>query len=306
MEIAGIAARQVAELFIIIFAGYVLCKTEAIKKDGTKTLSNLLMYLVMPCMVLGTYLSGYDPEKSANLIRAFGYSSTLLIIGFVITYVVTFRMKSEHKNVVRIACMFSNAGYMGFPLIKAMFGTEGLLYASAFLTMFNIFVWTIGVVTISGETDVRSSIVAVVKNPCIIAVAVGLVIYFARIPIPDIIKEPVLLVGDMNTPVSMILIGATIASGNLLKLMKNAKLILILVVRMLIVPAVCLLIMKCLGINNMVAMVTLVLEACPCAAITTVFAIRYNADEELASGAVVFSTLISIITLPVYTYFIMM
>lgn len=306
MEIAGIAARQVAELFIIIFAGYVLCKTEVIKKDGTKTLSNLLMYLVMPCMVLGTYLSGYDPEKSANLIRAFGYSSTLLIIGFVITYVVTFRMKSEQKNVVRIACMFSNAGYMGFPLIKAMFGTEGLLYASAFLTMFNIFVWTIGVVTISGETDIRSSIVAVVKNPCIIAVAVGLVIYFARIPIPDIIKEPVLLVGDMNTPVSMILIGATIASGNLLKLMKNAKLILILVVRMLIVPAVCLLIMKCLGINNMVAMVTLVLEACPCAAITTVFAIRYNADEELASGAVVFSTLISIITLPVYTYFIMM
>lgn len=304
MEIAVIAARQVVELFIIIFAGGMIYRMGLINKEGTKALSNILIYLIVSCMALSTYMVEYDPQKSANLFRAFGYSTMLMLIGFAISFLVTWKMKADNKRVVQIACMFSNAGYMGFPLIKAMFGSEGLLYTSAFLTVFNIFVWTVGIITISGETNVKDAAVTVVKTPCIIAVAIGLVIYFGRIPVPDVIKDPVTLIGDMNTPVSMLVIGITIASSDLRKLIRNSMLLVIIGVRMFLVPAVCLLVMKLLNINDMVAMVALVLEACPSAAITTVFAIKYNNDEELAAGAVVFTTLLSIITLPVYTYLI--
>lgn len=304
MEIATIAVKQVIELFIIIFAGACIYKAGLVNKDGTKTLSNILIYLIVSCMAFDSYTIEYDPQKSANLIKAFGYSTLLLVIGFIVSFAVTSRIKTDSKKITRFACMFSNAGYMGFPLIKAMFGQEGLLYATAFLTMFNIFVWTIGIVVVTGETKVKNALVTIAKCPCIIAVALGLIVYFVRIPLPAVLSEPIGLIGDMNTPVSMLIIGITIASSDLKRLLKNSKLLLIIAVKMILIPAVCLLVMYVLNIRNMVAMVALILEACPCAAITTMFAIKFNNDEELASGAVVFTTLLSIITLPVYTYII--
>ena len=127
MEIATIAVKQVIELFIIIFAGACIYKAGLVNKDGTKTLSNILIYLIVSCMAFDSYTIEYDPQKSANLIRAFGYSTLLLVIGFIVSFAVTSRIKTDSKKITRFACMFSNAGYMGFPLIKAMFGQEGLL-----------------------------------------------------------------------------------------------------------------------------------------------------------------------------------
>ena len=195
---------------------------------------------------------------------------------------------------------------MGFPLIKALFGSEGLLYASGFVTIFNILIWTIGYVVVSGQVDPKQTVKAVATCPCIIAVAAGLVIYLARIPLPEVLTGPISAIGDMNTPLSMIITGATIASSDLKKLLKNKNLFLTWGVRMLGVPAVELLIFALLGLHGTVPTIVLLLEACPCAAITTMFAIQFHHDEELAAGAVVFSTLSSILTLPLYALLLTM
>lgn len=125
---------------------------------------------------------------------------------------------------------------MGFPLIKALFGSEGLLYASGFVTIFNILIWTIGYVVVSGQVDPKQTVKAVVTCPCIIAVVAGLIIYLARIPLPEVLTGPIGAIGDMNTPLSMIITGATIASSDLKKLLKNKNLFLTWGVRMLGVP----------------------------------------------------------------------
>ena len=110
----------------------------------------------------------------------------------------------------------------------------------------------------------------------------------------------------MNTPLSMIITGATIASSDLRKLLKNKNLFLVWGLRMLAIPAVELLIFALLGLHGTVPTIVLLLEACPCAAITTMFAIQFHHDEELAAGAVVFSTLSSILTLPLYALLLTM
>ena len=166
--------------------------------------------------------------------------------------------------------------------------------------MFNILIFTAGTTVLSGQVDAKKIVRSIVTTPCILAVAAGLVIYLCRVPVPGTIAEPVGLVGDMNTPLSMIITGITIASSDLKQLLRNPSLFRTLGVRMLLIPALGLGLFALLGLHGTVPTIVLLLEACPCAAITTMLAIQYRADEELAAGAVVFSTLSSIVILPLY------
>ena len=300
MDLAIIAAKQVLQLLLMILAGAVCCKAGVFKPQDKSILSNILLYLVVPAMVIDSYLVEFDPETFRNLLSAFGLSILALAIGLAVAVLATCRVAKENRAILCFACGFSNAAYMGFPLIKALFGSEGLLYASAFVTVFNIALWTIGYGIVSGSASAKETVHSIVTCPCILAVALGLVLYLGRVPVPEVLAGPIGTIGSMNTPLSMIITGATIASSDLKKLLQNKNLFLTLGLRLLVVPAAALAVFALLGVSGMVPMVVLILEACPCVTITTVFAIRFHHDEELAAGAVVFSTLCSIITLPLY------
>ena len=300
MDLAIITTKQVMELLLMILAGAACCKLRVFKPADKSVLANLLLYLVVPAMVLDSYMVEFDPATFHNLLLTFGLSAVVLTAGILISAAASRGTPKEKRPLVWFACSFSNAGYMGFPLIRALFGTEGVLYASAFLTVFNILIFTVGTTVLSGQVDARKIVRSIVTTPCILAVAAGLVIYLCRVPVPGTIAEPVGLVGDMNTPLSMIITGITIASSDLKQLLRNPSLFRTLGVRMLLIPALGLGLFALLGLHGTVPTIVLLLEACPTAAITTMLAIQYRADEELAAGAVVFSTLSSIVILPLY------
>lgn len=300
MELALITAQQVFALLLMIAVGAIACKAGVFKPAEKSVLANLLLYVVVPAMVLDSYMVEFDPTTFHNLLLAFGLGTVALLVGVAAAWVLTRRVDKQNRDILWFACAFSNAGYMGFPLIRALFGAEGLLYASAFVTVFNILIWTIGYVVLSGRADPRAIVRSVVTCPCIIAVALGLVLYLGRVPLPEVITGPVGAIGDMNTPLSMIITGATIAASNVKKLLHNRKIFFAWGTRMLLIPAVELALFALLGVHGTVATIVLLLEACPCAAITTMFAIQFHHDEELAAGSVVLSTLSSIVTLPLY------
>lgn len=300
MELALITAQQVAILFILILAGFVCVKSGVIKMESKKVLSDMLLYLIMPAMIINSYSSGYDKDIASNLGRTFILGTVCLAIGVIIAYIATIKLQSQDRQLIRFACGFSNAAYMGFPLIEAMFGTEGLIYASAFVTMFNVFLWTVGYIWMSGQTNPKSICKTLLTTPAVIALVIGLVIFFARIPMPTIISKPLEYVGNMNTPVAMIITGMIIAGSRFQDMIRNKWVMYIILVKMLIIPTVCFLLFKALSLHGIVANVCLILEACPTAAITSVFAVRYNHDEKLAASAVVLTTFLSIVTLPVW------
>ena len=104
---------------------------------------------------------------------------------------------------------------MGFPLISALFGAEGLLYASAYVTVFNILLWTMGYGMVSGSNSPRAIARSLLHTPVLYAMVVGLSIYLLQIPVPTLIAQPLELLGGMNTPLSMLITGILIASGDL-------------------------------------------------------------------------------------------
>lgn len=153
MDLALITAQQVAELFILMGLGALGAKTGLLRPEGKQTLSNLLVNLVVPAMIINSYRMDFSPEILRNLLAAFALSILSSLLGLVITLLFTARSKDSRTPIFRFACIFSNAGYMGLPLISALFGSEGLLYASAYFTIFNLLLWTLGYSIVSGSSD---------------------------------------------------------------------------------------------------------------------------------------------------------
>ena len=150
MELALITAQQVAVLFLLIGTGMVAVKTGVLKLENKQALSNLLVYIIVPAMVVNSYRMEFSAQILHNLLAAFGMSILSVLLGTVITLLLTVRKTDSRMPIFRFACIFSNAAYMGFPLISALFGSEGLLYASAYVTVFNILLWTLGYGLVSG------------------------------------------------------------------------------------------------------------------------------------------------------------
>lgn len=299
MELAAITFKQVGVLFLLILAGYVCVRTGAVHKEDKSAFSDLLINLVLPAMVLNSYFTEYDSATGRNLILTFGLSLFAIMMGLAVTVPIIRRGEKDSVGIQRFACVFSNAGYMGFPLIEALFGAEGMIYASAYVTMFNLTAWTVGIALVSRKTNGRSIATSILKTPVIYAVAAGIFVYFLQIPVPELLQKPISMIGSMNTPLSMFITGMLIASSRLDRIIRRRELWVVTFVRMLLIPAICTGVFALLGFRGMPAQVVLLLEACPSAAMTCIVAVRYRCDEEFSAGMVVVTTLISILTLPV-------
>ena len=306
MELALITAQQVAVLFLLIGTGMVAVKTGVLKLENKQALSNLLVYIIVPAMVVNSYRMEFSAQILRNLLAAFGMSVLSVLLGTVITLLLTARKTGNRMPIFRFACIFSNAAYMGFPLISALFGAEGLLYASAYVTVFNILLWTLGYGLVSGGSSVKEVARSLVRTPVLYAIVVGLGIYLLQIPLPALITQPLELLAGVNTPLSMLITGMLIAAGDVRSIVTDKHIWKLASVRMLLIPAATLALFGVLGFHGTAAQVVTLLECCPAAAITSVFAVQFGHDEHFAAGSVVLTTLLSIVTLPLCALIITM
>ncbi len=301
-NLLSIAGQQVLVMFLLVLVGFAAVKSGAVKAELKSGLSDLLVNIVLPAIIINSYLTEYDPGISANLAVTLAASTAAMLLSIGISTLVCSRVKSADAPLMRFAMSFCNPGYMGFPLISALFGSEGLLYASVFNTMYNLIFWTVGVSQLEPEKTGHSlrDVADVLKKPTIIATVIGLVIYFGQIPIPDVIAEPIELLGNMSTPLAMFITGMVMAGSSFETTVRDWHMWLAVGMRLLVIPALTLGLCWLVGMNGIVGTVVVLLAACPCASITSVFAVRYHYDEALGAGMVVISTLASIGTLPLF------
>ena len=283
----------------------VAVKTGVLKPENKQALSYLLVYIIVPAMVVNSYRMEFSAQILRNLLAAFGMSVLSVLLGTVITLLLTARKTGSRMPIFRFACIFSNAAYMGFPLISAL-GSAGLLYASAYVTVFNILLWTLGYGLVSGGSSVKEVARSLVRTPVLYAIVVGLGIYLLQIPLPALITQPLELLAGVNTPLSMLITGMLIAAGDVRSIVTDKHIWKLASVRMLLIPAATLALFGVLGFHGTAAQVVTLLECCPAAAITSVFAVQFGHDEHFAAGSVVLTTLLSIVTLPLCALIITM
>ena len=310
MELAKTSLIQVITLFAMIFLGFLLTKLKLIDPKAKSTLTNILVYLVVPCMIIKSYMTAFDSTILNNLLWCFLFSFLGLFIGGAIVLLCSFFWKTKEKNILRFAMTFSNAAYMGFPLIQELFTGEvndtAMIYASGFLTVFNIVFWTYGYALVSRSFNPKKVIiVSILKTPVIYALIIGLLIFFFNVDVPTYVSKPIGLIGDMNTPLSMFIIGILVAQLKPKEIVKNPYMWSTIFIKLIVIPFITLgilcLFKTFMNIDTLLCQVIFILSACPCVSMTCVFAITFKYDEQVAVGSVVISTFLSLITLPLLT-----
>ena len=306
MEHALIIAKQAIIMFILLFVGFFLYKKKMMSEETTKQLSKITLSIVNPIVIFNSYQMDFEPKLLTGLLiaTALAVGAHLIMIGFSRLAV---RKGQPDGEIERFAAIYSNCGFLGIPLVQATFGSEGVFYLTGYITVFNLFMWTHGVIIMHGgssseeKTSPAKSLLKILLSPAIIAIMLGLVFFFTGLRLPEIVQTPLDYLGSMNTPLAMLVSGATIAKAGLLKAFKCPRVYIIQLFKLVIVPVVLALLFAPLGfvgVDTLITNVVLIAAAAPTASATVMFAYTHGRDAEYASNHFALSTLASMATLP--------
>ncbi|MBE6869196.1 MAG: AEC family transporter [Ruminococcus albus] len=291
--------KQIVIMFIILLIGLGCSLKGLITKEGNKQLSKVALYIVNPLLIFMSYQSEYSARLLKGLLWSFLLSGITFGVAIALSTLIISKKRPEH-SLERFSAVYSNCGFIGIPLIRGIYGDEGVLYLTAYITLFNILVWTHGYMTMKESRDFKSFIKAA-TSPSVIAVFVGLIFYLMQIRLPEILHTSLQYVSDMNTPLAMLIAGSAAAQTNVLKALKNKGLYMVCAYKLFLLPIVAFALVQFLPAPHMVKMVVLIASACPVATTGTMFAIQFDKNPERCSEFFAVSTLLSGLTLPLVT-----
>lgn len=290
--------NQTIIMLILIVVGVLCAKLKLISSSTNKELSQFVLQVVNPVVIFMSYQKDYEARLVKNLLLTFAFSAIAFAVTILLAYLLIWKKDGRHTEVERFSAIYSNCAFMGIPLVHALFGSEGVFYLTAFLTVFNIVIWTHGVITISGEKDFRQ-VLKVFYSPTIIAIVLGIITFFLKIKLPEVPTSALQFISNINTPMAMIVSGVTISATKISDLLKNVRIYYICLVKLLIVPLVTALVMMPFNIDEMVRMTVVITVAAPPAAMCTLFCLKYNKNSVYASEIFAAGTILSVLTLPV-------
>ena len=331
-EVVVAVVLEVAYLFLLMIPGVLLKKLKMIPEGFGKGISNLVLYIAQPILVFTAYLKEFNSEILINS----AYVLVLSVIAHLIFAAVSLSLfgKTEdgRRRMLRFAVIFSNAAFMGIPLIRAVFESRfpgATLYASIYNITFNLFLWTLGVRIctknrdkdrdgIDDHVEAKSegaSIMKAILHPVTIAAALGLIFFIFQINtyIPDkawsFVDKTLTGISNLVAPLSMLVIGLRLPDISFKGVHKDLNMYLFLALRHIILPFAVIGVIKLCGvvgitIHEIVASVVVILAAAPAASSATMFAEKYDCDATYVSRLVTISTLLSIATMPLMLLFI--
>lgn len=301
MEISFLLFKQIAQFFIMIIMGYTLVKLKIVKSEDSKVLSMVCLYLIMPCVIINSFLIEFTPEKLKGLGLAVGVA---IVIHFVAWIFIRILGKVLNFNPVeKASVMYSNAANMVIPVVMSVLGDEWVLYSSAFVSVQLVLLWTHCKSMLSNEKGFELK--KIYTNINLIAIFIGILLFITKIHIPSVLQGTLKSVGGTVAPISMIITGMIMAGAELKKVFSNGRIYLVLFFRMIFFPFIVFLIIYFTGITKvidngaMILLVTFIATITPTASSITQMAQVYGNNEQYAGAINIMTTIVSIVTMPI-------
>lgn len=300
-----ILLQQMMVLFIIMMIGFVCRRIGLIRAEGSKMLSGIVVNVANPALILSSSANKESSIQGKELVITLGLAVCFYLIFLVLAEIVprVLRVSKEDLGVYKAMTVFSNIGFMGFPLLSAMYGSEALLYASLFTIPYNILIYTYGVSSMSKEDkdkEQKSSIPwSKIFNIGVIFSIIAVVLYLTKLPVPTVITDAAGTLGNLTAPLSMIVIGDAMSQMKIKELITDKKLMLFTGIKLLVIPIAGLFFIKHLNLSPMLTGVCMVMLSTPVGSMTAMLAQQYDGNYELASKGVAVTTLLSVITMPI-------
>lgn len=287
---------QVGALFVMMAFGFFLRKSGRFSDQTIDQMSFVLLYFASPLIIVDKLQIDFDRDVFYAILIGL-----LLCVGYYIvcglaSLLFWRKQPPDTRDTLRSSSVFPNCGFMGVPLASAVYGASGMIYFIPVLACFNIMQWILCVAFMGGRKEV--SLRKAVINPGVISVLVGLFLYVTGLRLPTAIGSAVTHIGNLNTPLAMLVIGAQMARTNFLEAFKNRALYLMSLLKLLVFPLFFALLLYPLPISSELYQVLVLLSACPPAATNAIFAQKYKRDTGTAAQGITLATLLSALTLP--------
>ena len=293
--------------FILILPGYIITKLGIINEQHTAGMSSLITCVTYPCLVITAMQMEFSMRVLNNckyvVLIFLGATVAALIVSKIVSSIV--KLPPERAGIFAFMLVFGNTGFIGLPVLNGLFGSEAVFYGALCDSTYDIFMFTVGITLIRrGASDHHMGIKETVKglvNPCLIGVLIGLTLYVCQITLPEIIASPVERVGNITSPLAMIVVGSHLARVRIRDLFGSVHGWLVVLMKLIVFPLIALLIVKLvIGTGSLLASVIVMQAAMPVAMLSVIFSERYKGDVAFASAGVMLTTLMCIITIPLH------
>lgn len=288
-------------LFLLMIVGYIAFKINIITPDVSKKLSAIVVNIANPAMIL-TSCMGEEKIVGSELVLVAGLVIAvyigLMICAFIVPVIL--RVPKESQGSYQAMTLFSNLGFMGFPLVRALYGNSAVLYASLFMIPYNILIYTFGISAMSTGKDTQKEKFSWNKvfNVGTIACIITIVIYLLNIPVPEFISSTCTHLSNLTAPLSMMVIGASLATIDVRTLFTDARLLVFSVIKLIIIPIIGIALIRLFIDSELIVGVSLVMIGTPVGSMTAMLAQQYDGDYETTLKGVSLTTILSVVTLP--------
>ena len=296
---------QMIVLFALMGLGFLLYRVNILDLNTNSKLTSLVLSVTTPCMVLNSVLCTKKYSDPQTIFTILGIA--------VVTYIVTpfigilinklLRVPTNQTSLYVFMTVFSNIGFIGYPIMKAIFGNDSVFHTSLFGMVFNIMLFTLGVYLIGiGQQGNNKLNLKNLITPGVICSFLALILYLLHLRAPQIVTDFTSMVGDMTTPLAMIIIGVTLGAMNIREVFNELRVYIYTIIKQLILPVIAYPIIVFLIKDNYLGGLTLVMLSMPVGSSAVLFTNKYGGDSELAAKTIFMTTLISVFTIPLIVY----
>ena len=297
IDMSGLLTKQ-GQLFLLLALG-LLFKRKKILDDGFRQgLTELIIKLVLPCSIIQSFRMDFNGQVLRQTWEILAVSTALQLGCWLLALVLYRRQEPSKRTVLQYATLCSNAAFLGSPVVDGIFGSQGLMLSSIYLTPQRIAMWTVGLGFFTKNSS-QKLWKKVLGNPCIDAVFIGLVLMLTQWQLPQVLGSTIQSVGGCNTALSMFLIGMICADVNWRDFLDRDSLYFS-TVRLVLIPGMVLLGCRLAGTAELVTGVSVVLAAMPAGGTTAILAAKYGGNARFAAGCVTVSTLLSLLAIPAW------
>ena len=288
---------QVATLFMLMGVGFVLSRMKKLTPAATKEMSTILISVVTPCVIINAFPDDWTPET----LKILGGGVVAAVACDLLYLLVTLPLFRKEPSPLRaplcFGSMYGNVGFMGLPLVAAVVGQEALIFVAMVIVVFNLFAFTHGAVLMGGREAL--SVKKALLSPGLIGVAIGLPLFLLRLELPGPVQSALNHMGNLNTPLAMMVIGAQMGRADLLETFRQKKLYLASGIKLLVLPVLTALVLLPFRLDRTCYLTLVILAGTPAAGLTSMFSEQYDRDTPKAAQFVSLSHLLSALTLPV-------
>jgi predicted permease len=290
-------------LFLLVGAGIILRKKGILHEEAKAVLTDLVIYFILPCNIISSFLIEFNRKVLMEFAIILVIATLIQVVCLILANSLYRKEPGGRKKVLQYGTVCSNAGFMGNPIAEGVYGAQGLMFASIFLIPQRIVMWSAGVSYFTESPDRKTVVKKVLTHPCIIAVYIGVFFLVTQLKMPVFLENTIRGVGGCTTTVSMVLIGTILAEVKL-KSILDWGIVKYTVIRLFLIPFMVYIACRLFSIDSMLSGVSVLLAGMPAGSTTAILAAKYEGDYIFATKCVVVTTLLSLVTIPLWCIFL--